>query len=235
MIDGKQFASVRKRVLREQLVERGFTQVNSEYVENGNGQLRFVRLAAQKHGHGFDVQISLHLDFLPSFSFMVWPGAPIPKAMCSELSAFNCLIRSPTGAQYYEYGASVEDAERILVEVVGRALERLGQFGELVGDGVPLIKLITPEVLTTDLQLFAELRNARTIEEQNEFSGRMAIRQLIPDWTPHVAPTAIILAFIARHYGFTGLTRQYVDVAKLSDQKFFMTSRHKPYIEEIDV
>ncbi len=194
----------------------GFELVKSEYVRKRDAQLMFVTFSAEKYGHGFDVNVALHFDYLPPFTFQSWPGAPIPTDMGSELCAFQRLIRGAKGNQYYEYGKTEADAEKMVSKIADRIELALDAIGETVGDGRPLLNVITPDVLVRDFQTFTEMFSAESIEEQDRISDSMQIRQLFPDWNPHVVPTAILMAYIARHFSQDALAARYVDVAHAS-------------------
>jgi hypothetical protein len=57
----------------------------------------------------------------------------------------------------------------------------------------------------------------------------MRIRQLLPEWHPHITPTAILLSYLARHYGRSDLITAYLAVPP----KDWIKAREAPYIEDL--
>jgi hypothetical protein len=60
--------------------------------------------------------------------------------------------------------------------------------------------------------VFKRLCEAPTIEQQDRLSASMVIRQLLPEWYPHIIPTAILLGYLAHHYGRSELIPPYLAV-----------------------
>src|SRR5262245_46289717 len=188
MIDARQPARIRRRVVGGYLRELGYELSNKEYVAKVGPHLRYISFCQANYRLGFDVSIALRFDFLPSFSFAVWPGAPVPIEMCSALCAFQRLVRTRDGRQYYEYGKTEAAAEEMLHDIAVRAAAGLDEIGSICGDGRNLLGLISPQILRDDLHVFKDLLDAGTIEEQARLSKCMRIRQLLPEWYPHVTP-----------------------------------------------
>ena len=101
----------------------GYEPSKKEYRAKVGLQLRYVSFDVAKYGKAFDVSIALHFDFLPPFDFPVWPGARIPAEMCGQLCAFQRLVRSHSGSQYYECGET-EAAAAILVFFLHKLVSR---------------------------------------------------------------------------------------------------------------
>jgi len=123
MIDSRQLARIRRRVLGGHLHGLGYEPSKKEYRAKVGLQLRYVSFDVAKYGKAFDVSIALHFDFLPPFDFPVWPGARVPAEMCGQLCAFQRLVRSHSGSQYYECGET-EAAAAILVFFLHKLVSR---------------------------------------------------------------------------------------------------------------
>jgi hypothetical protein len=150
--------------------------------------------------------------------------------MCSELCAFQRLVRN-NGSQYYEYGeAKEEEAAEMLRDIAERVARGLDEIGGVCGDGQRLLELISPRVLADDLAIFKRLLKAGSIEEQSRLSDSMQIRQLMPEWYPHIADTGILLGYLASRYGRLDLIPAYVAVAKGGR----LEHGHLAYIEELE-
>jgi hypothetical protein len=230
MLDSRKLARIRRRVVGNYLSEKGYAVSGKEYFAKVGHQLRYVRFCAAKYGKAFDVHIALHFDFLPPFEFAVWPGAPIPSEMCSELCAFQRLVRNNAGGQYYEYAKTEAAAAAILHDIAVRAAAALDEVGAICGDGQRLIELIPPEVLWADLATFERLLQAGTIEEQNRLSASMRIRRLVPEeWCLHVTPTLILLGYLARYYRRADLIPAYLKIAPMDR----VNAKEAPYIEDL--
>lgn len=229
MIDSKKLARIRNRVVGGYLSKLGYAASGKEYLAKVGPQLRYVSFSAAKYGKAFDVSIALHFDFLPPFKFAVWPGARIPGEMCSELCAFQRLVRSHDGRQYYEYGETEAAASEMLRDIAVRAATGLDEIGAVCGDGRRLLELISPQVLAVDLTVFKRLLEAPTIEEQTRLSARMRIRQLLPEWYPHITPTAILLCYLAHHHARSDLIPGYLAVAPEDSIK----ADEAPYFEDL--
>ena len=116
MIDSKKLARIRRRVVGGYLHGLGIEPSKREYLAKVGPQLRYVSFG-RGYSKNFDVSIALHFDFLPPFALAVWPGAPVPAEMCSELCAFQRLVRSHSGSQYYEYGETEAAAAEMLGDI----------------------------------------------------------------------------------------------------------------------
>lgn len=88
----------------------------------------------------------------------------------------------------------------MLRDIAVRAAAGLDEIGSICGDGQKLLDLVSPHVLRDELHVFRDLLHARAIAEQARLSDSLRIRELLPEWYPHVAPTAILLGYLARHY-----------------------------------
>jgi hypothetical protein len=230
MIDSRKLARIRRRVVGSYLSEKGYAVSGKEYFAKVGHQLRYVRFSAAKYGKAFDVNIALHFDFLPPFEFAVWPGAPIPSEMCSELCAFQRLVRNNAGGQYHKYAETEAEAEAMLQDIAVKAAAGLDEIGAICGDGQRLIELITPEVLWADLAIFERLLRADTIEEQNRLSISMRIRQLVPhEWHLHITPTLILLGYLARYHRRGDLIPAYLKLAP----KDRVDAKEAPHIEDL--
>ena len=238
MLDSRKLSRIRRRVVGNYLSEKGYAVSGKEYFAKVGHQFRYVRFCAATyltHPAGvpvkaFDVLIALHFDFLPPFEFAVWPGAPIPSEMCSELCALQRLVRNNAGGQYYEYPKTEAAAAAMLHDIAVRAAAGLDEVGAICGDGQRLIELIPPEVLWVDLAIFERLLQAGTIEEQNRLSASMRIRQLVPEeWCLHVTPTLILLGYLARYYRRADLIPAYLKIAPMDRVK----AKEAPYIEDL--
>jgi hypothetical protein len=229
MIEARKLARIRTRVVGGYLRDLGYEPSNKEYLAKVGSQLRYVAFGAAKYGKAFQVTIALHFNFLPPFDFAVWPGAPVPAAMCSDLCAFNRVVRSPAGNQFYQYGETEAETAEMLLDIATRAAAGLDEIGAIGGDRQGLLDLVTPRVLADDLEVFRSVLRASTTEEQQRRSESMRIRQILPQWYPHVAPTAILLGYLARHYGREALIPAYVAVAR--DAR--LEPKHMPYVEEL--
>lgn len=230
MIDSRKLARIRSRVVGGYLSELGYAASGKEYLAKVSPQLRYLSFSPAKYGKAFDVSIALHFDFLPPFEFAVWPGAPIPGEMCSQLCAFQRLVRRHDGRQYYEYGETEAAAAEMLHDIAVRAAAGLDEIGAVCGDGQRLLDLISPQALADDLDAFRRLRNAPTLREQDRLSASMRIRQLFPEWYPHIVPTAILLGHLAYHYGGrNGLILQYLAI--IPDD--LIEASEMPYIEDL--
>jgi hypothetical protein len=144
MIDSRKLARIRRRVVGSYLSDEGYAVSGKEYFAKVGHQLRYVRFCAAKYGKAFEVHITLHFDFLPPFEFAVWPGAPIPSEMCSELCAFQRLVRNDAGGQYYKYAETEDAAAAMLHDIAVKAAAGLDEVGAICGDGQRLIELIPP-------------------------------------------------------------------------------------------
>lgn len=229
MIDPRKLSTIRKRVMKSRLEPLGFELVKSQWVSSRNAQLLFVSFEPEKYGNGFDVQVGLHLDYLPPFAFQAWPGAAVPSGMRREVCAFQRLVRTRQGQQYYEYGETEAEAEEMLSDIADRIVMVFDTIGKTVGDGKPLLESIRPDLLANDLQTFKTIFSANSVAEQAIISDSMRIRQLFPDWFPHITPMAILMAYIARHFSEDALAKQYLDVAKASG----LEKKHLPYWETL--
>jgi hypothetical protein len=229
MIDARKLARIRRRVAGGYLHGLGYEPSNKEYLANFGPQLRYVSFGRGDYRLGFDVSIALHFDFLPPFDFAVWRGAPVPAEMCSERCAFNRLVRNHNGGQYYKYGATEAEAAELLGDIAQRAAAGLDEIGSTCGDGQRLLELVSPQELADDLDVFRSPLRAPTIEEQSRLSDSMQIRRLLPEWYPHVADTAILLGYLARHYGRHDLIPAYVEVA----QEAGLEQKHVPYVKDL--
>jgi hypothetical protein len=149
--------------------------------------------------------------------------------MSSQLCAFQRLVRSHGGRQYYEYGETEAAAAQMLGDIAVRAAKGLDEIGAVCGDGQRLVELISPQVLAADLSVFKRLLAAPTIQEQDRLSASMRIRQLLPKWHPHVTPTAILLGYLAREYGRSDLIHAYLAVAPEN----WVKAREAPYFEDL--
>lgn len=228
MIDSRKLARIRSRVVGGYLSKLGYAASGKEYLAKVGPQLRYVSFSAAKYGKAFDVSIALHFDFLPPFKF-VWPGARIPGEMCSQLCAFQRLVRSHDGRQYYEYGETEAAAAEMLRDIAVRAATGLDEIGAVCGDGRRLLELISPQVLAVDLTVFKRLLKAPTIEQQDRLSASMRIRQLLPEWDPHITPTAILLGYLAHHYTRSDLIPEYLAVAT----EHRIKADEAPYFEDL--
>jgi hypothetical protein len=230
MIDSRKLARIRRRVVGSYLSEKGYAVSGKEYFAKVGHQLRYVRFCAAKYGKGFDVHIALHFDFLPPFEFAVWPGAPMPSEMCSELCAFQRLMRNNAGGQHYEYARTEAEAAAMLNDIAVKAAAGLDELGAICGNGQRLMELIPPQVLWADLAIFERLLQASTIEEQNRLSASMRIRQLVPEeWSLHVTPTLILLGYLARYYQRADLIPAYLKIAPMDR----LNAKEAPYIEDL--
>jgi hypothetical protein len=115
--------------------------------------------------------------------------------------------------------------------VAAGAAEGLAELASICGDGRRLLELISPEALENDLAVFHRLLQATTFKEQDRLSNGMQIRRLLPGWYPLVAPTAILLGYLARHFGRLNRVVSYVAVAKSAG----LNDLHLPYIEELTI
>jgi hypothetical protein len=239
MIDARKLASLRRKAANGPLHDAGYRPSRSQYLAKVGCQLRYINLGPsvtigwqKEQRRVFEASIALHFDFLPPFAFGVWPGAPIPHEMCAELCAFKRLVRNHSGGQYYEYGHLAEsEAIDLLRDVSARAVSGLEEIGLACGgNGQQLLGLISPQVLADDLEVFRRLLRASTIEEQDGLSDSMQIRQLLPGWHPHVAPTAILLAYVARRYARPELVPAYIAVARRAG----LEQLHMPYIHDLE-
>jgi hypothetical protein len=179
MINARQLARLRRRVIRGYLHGLGYELSNKEYPAHVGPQLRYVSFGRAKYGHSFDVSITLHFDFLSPFTFGYWLGTLVPNEMCADLCAFNRLVRSRSGRQYYEYGETEAEAEEMLHDIAVRAAAGLDEIGSTCGDGQNLLDLVSPQLLWDDLQVFRDLLDADAIEEQARLSKCMRTRQLL--------------------------------------------------------
>jgi hypothetical protein len=93
-----------------------------------------------------------------------------------------------------------------------RLLKIFGDLEQRWGDGAPLIRAIPPARLERDAVTFDAGLRASSIAEQNAAFERMLIRQLFPDWHPHVFPVAILLAFLCAGRNARG--EAYIQVAR---------------------
>lgn len=227
MINTAQFARVRRRVVGGCLSKLGYTASGKEYTANFGLHLRYVTFSTA-FGKWFDVSIALHFEFLPPFKFAVWYGARIPSEMCGQLSSFQRLVRND-GKQYYDFPETETAAADLLQDVAIRAAKGLDEIAAICGDGQRLLELISPQVLAADLAVFRQLRQAPTMEEQHRLSSSMRIRQLFPEWHPHIVPTAILLGYLARHYGHRDLIPAYIAVAPTD----LIEAREAPYLDDL--
>src|SRR5215470_1008709 len=122
MIDSRKLARIRSRVVGGYLSKLGYSTSGKEYLAKVGPQLRYVSFSAAKYGKAFDVSIALHFDFLPSFKFtircrMLPLSFSFPGEMCSQFCAFERLVRSHDGRQYYEYGETEAAASEILRDI----------------------------------------------------------------------------------------------------------------------
>jgi hypothetical protein len=213
MIHSRHFAAARKRVLKATMGPHGFRAEGSELVCRIGPTIQYVAFGAVKFGHGFDVRLAVHWDYLPPFAFRNWPGAPMPKQMCHWLAAFQSLLRREDGSQHYEYGESVAEAEAIVEAIARRAKARLDDFSRRAGDGRPLLELLAPDVLADDLSKFDTIdwsvtRRAMKIVEGLEVSRRL------PEWWHLIPSTAAVMAHIAKHFGRNDLVTAYVAISR---------------------
>ena len=229
MIDSRKLTRIRSRVVGGYLSKLGYAVSGKEYLAKVGPQLRYVSFSPAKYGKAFDVSIALHFEFLPPFKFAVWPGAPIPGEMCSQLCGFQRLVRSHDGRQYYEYAETEAAAAETLHDIAVRAATGLDEIGAVCGDGQRLLEHISPQVLAADLDVFKRLLQASTIDEQDRLSASMRIRQLLPEWYLHVTPTAILLGYLAHHYGRSDLIPAYLAVTPEDGVK----AREAPYFEDL--
>ena len=229
MIDARKLARIRHRVAGDYLSGLGYELSNKDYFAKIGPQLRYVSFGRGNYRLGFDVSVALHFDFLPPFDFAVWPGARVPAEMCSERCAFSRLVRNHKGGQYYKYGETEAEAAEVLRDIAQRAATGLHEIGATCGDGQGLLAVVSPRVLADDLDVFRRLLRAPTIEEQSRLSDGMRIRQLLPEWYPHIAPTAILLGYLARQYRRNDLVPAYVAVARDAGLK----REHMPYVEDL--
>lgn len=173
MIDSRKLARIRRRVVGGYLHGLGYEPSTREYLAKVGPQLRYVSFG-RGYSKNFDVSIALHFDFLPPFAFAVWPGAPVPAEMCSELCAFQRLVRSRSGSQYYEYGETEAAAAEMLGDIAVRVAAGLDEIGSTCGDGRRLIELISPKRLADDLDVFRSLLLAP--QSRNNLVSRIACR-----------------------------------------------------------
>ena len=236
MINSKKLARIRRRVVGSYLSEKGYAVSGKEYFAKVGHQLRYVRFSAAKYGKAFDVNIALHFDFLPPFEFAVWPGAPIPSEMCSELCAFQRLVRNNAEGQYHKYAETEAEAEAMLHDIAVKAAAGLDEIGAICGDGQRLMELITPEVFWADLAIFERLLRADTIEEQNRLSISMRIRQLVPhEWHLHITPTLILLGYLARYHRRADLIPAYLKLAPKDQVRREGSALHRRFTQALDV
>lgn len=227
MINTTQFARIRRRIVGSCLSKLGYAALGKEYSAKFGPQLRYVTFSTA-FGKWFEVSIALHFEFLPPFDFAVWPGARVPSKMCSELCAFQRHVRND-GKQYYHFPETEIAAADLLKDVAIQAAMKLDEVGATCGDGQRLLELISPQVLATDLAVFRQLRKAQTIEEQRRLSDSMRIRQLLPEWCPHIVPTAILMGYLASHFGHTDLIPAYISVAPND----LIEPKQAPYLEDL--
>jgi hypothetical protein len=133
------------------------------------------------------------------------------------------------GRQYYEYAETEAAAADMLRDIAVRAATGLDEIGRFCGDGQRLLELISPQALAADLAVFKRLRRAPTIEGQARLSDSMRIRQLLPEWRPHVISTAILLGYLARHYGRCDLIPAYLAVAPTD----WIEARQASYFDDL--
>lgn len=232
MIDARKLARIRRRIVGKYLRALGYELSGKEYQAKIGNQLHYILYTQSNPRLGFDVTIALHFDFLPPFRFFLPPYRFASSIeMCSELCAFQRLVRNSDGGQYHEYGETEAVASETLLGTARRAAAGLAEIGARCGDGQRLLELIPPEMLADDLATFRRLLEAPSFDEQNSLSREMRIRQIFPEWFPLVAPTAILLGYLAKHFGPLGRVADYVAIAKSAG----LNDLHAPYLEELNI
>jgi hypothetical protein len=106
VIDSKKHARIRSRVVGGYLSQLGYVGSGKEYSAKVGPQLRHVSFSPAKYGKAFDIGIALHFDFLPLRARCLARRADSGE-MCSQLCAFQRLVRSHGGRQHSAYTSKI--------------------------------------------------------------------------------------------------------------------------------
>jgi hypothetical protein len=153
--------------------------------------------------------------------------------VCSEPD--TCALQrrwrdAETGTQFYSYGETPEDAERTVREIARVCLAAFDELEERWGEGRALLTELPPERIAPDADVFAELLRAETVEKQHEHSDRMYLRQLFPEWYPHLLPVCLLLAHLSRAYGQPTSIPRYLELALHRSQAHLLLPKIREYI-----